>query len=419
MESAEASQVNKADERIETLKDNITEAFTQYRENHSAELLKSICFVFIEGAWAPGESLDPRRVDHTVPLLGLYKFVYSRFREERLGNVAVRLMIQLWQDLQRIQKNENTPIYGAVPIAAILSEIFEDRGDMGATMRWLLTLAASDVLYSGDLYQAVKERFLEWYGLPTKSLVELVSVASNNRSIVAETGNWSRPEAFPEDVVTKFLAELQEFGVLFAHHTPTVNEFPLSIAYFNSLLEKMDSAATKAVKIITSEKGNRLEDLATYLTLLIPGWIPRRNVKTEYNEFESDIIVSNLVQAGNLNAELFGRNFLIECKNWNARVGVQEVGYFLYRMRLTHTSFGILFASNGITGGKENQADKDKVRNAATSMIHRAFNEDGNICIVLTSKDLNQLKDGRSFWAMIVNKARTVQYGKSIYKAYS
>ena len=42
------------------------------------------------------------------------------------------------------------------------------------------------------------------------------------------------------------------------------------------------------------EKGTVLEDIATYLTLLIPGWIPRRNVKTVYNEFESDIEVSNL-----------------------------------------------------------------------------------------------------------------------------
>ena len=413
MESNEAGQAMKADERIERIKNVITRAFREYPEKPSSDLLNTICLAYIAGAWAPGEPLDPRKLDRTIPLLGLYRFVYSRFREKRLENVAVQLLIRLWEELHLIQVKDNTPIYGAVPAAAILSEMFEDKGDMSATLRWLLTLAASDVLYSGDLYHPVKERVVGWYGIPEDAANKLAVIALNNRGVVAKAGNWLVPEAFPEDVITKFLAEHQEYGVLFARHTPTVNEFPLSKVYFCSLLEAMDNAAN------TTEKGKTLEDLATHLTLLIPGWIPRRNVKTVYNEFESDIIVSNLVQAGNLNAELFGRNFLIECKNWDARVGVREVGYFLYRMKLTHTSFGILFASNGITGDSENQEDEKRVRRAATSLIHRAFNEDGNICVVITTEDLNQLMDGRSFWAMIVNKVRTVQYGESIYRAYS
>ena len=154
------------------------------------------------------------------------------------------------------------------------------------------------------------------------------------------------------------------------------------------------------------DKGNTLEDLATYLTLLIPGWIPQRNVMTKYNEFESDIIVSDRTQAANLNAELFGRHILVECKNWKDPVGVQDVGYFLYRMILTRTKFGILFASNGITGSSE----KSQGRDAATSLIHRAFAHNGYICIVLSTKDLHELKNGQSFWTMIVEKAEEVRF---------
>ena len=142
--------------------------------------------------------------------------------------------------------------------------------------------------------------------------------------------------------------------------------------------------------------------------------------QTVYNEFESVciIIASNLVQASNLNAELFGRSFLVECKNWKKHIGVEQIGYFLYRMKLTHTSFGILFASNGITGETESEDEAKIIRKAATSLIHRAFNEDGIICIVFTSADLLLLRDGQSFWAtLIVEKARTVQFGQSIYKA--
>ena len=110
-----------------------------------------------------------------------------------------------------------------------------------------------------------------------------------------------------------------ENEVLFADHTSNANEFSLSTVYLDSLLEKMGRSKT------TVDKGKTLEDLATYLTLLIPGWIPRRNVRPEYNEYECDIIISNLIQASNLNADLFGRDILVECKNWRASVGAQEV----------------------------------------------------------------------------------------------
>ncbi len=275
-------------------------------------------------------------------------------------------------------------------------------------MRWLIASEACQVLCYGGLLQSIRG---QWHGIPDDAWDELKSIALSNRELVHNEKDWSRPEAFAEDVVTKFLAENQKYGVLFARHTPRVNEFPLSKVYFGSLRKRVESAEGNA------EKGKTLEDLATYLALLIPGWIPRRNVKTVYNEFESDIIISNLIQAGNLNAELFGRNFLIECKNWSKAVGVQQVGYFLYRMRLTHTSFGILFASNGITGGNDNSEDPTE-KTAATSMIRRAFSEDGNICIVLDSEDLDQLENGQSFWTMIVTKARTVQFGESAYRAY-
>lgn len=416
MTNAEASQVPNLDEKMEELKQSISRLFTL---PYSVDLLRFECLSQLMSASTKGGPLDPRNAYQIFPARGFYQYVQERFRQFGLQEVAIQLFLQIWQEFQAMQKEETHYVYMAV-VAEILSDIYHRSGDIAAAMRWTLLFAASDQLCMSiheDL-GTVRTRIGGRYALPEDVLPKLSRFVRPHQAILREDEhNRLLPEAFAEDVVTKFLAERQEYGVLFARHTPKVNEFPLSKVYFNSLLEKMDSVATTAKKGI--EKGKPLEDLATYLMLLIPGWIPRRNVKTVYNEFESDIIVSNLIQAGNLNAELFGRNFLIECKNWEKPVGTEQVGYFLYRMRLTHTTFGILFASGGITGGKKKKKKQKKVRIAAESMIHRAFNEDGIICIWLDRKDLDNLRDEKtSFWAMIVEKARTVQFGRSMYKAY-
>lgn len=409
MANTEVSQVTRTDEKIEELKRKITPVF---EKGFGAERLRETCFIYIVQELTEGAALDPRDSGRILRISEFYRFVHNCFSQKRLEEVAVRLFIQMWEVYQSIQRDENVLVYGDV-IAGNLSDTYEIRGDFGAAMRWALSLAACELLRERDLSSSVRSRLLEWYELPENALEYLRNIGLYNRKLVIEADNWVIPEAFAEDVITKFLAAHQEYGMLFARHTPVFNEFPLSTVYFESLLNRVQSAQSAA------EKGKALEDLATYLTLLIPGWIPRRNVKTVYNEFESDIIVSNLVQAGNLNAELFGRNFLIECKNWNVPVGVPEVGYFLYRMRLTHTSFGILFAANGITGENQTKEDQMKVRKAAESMRHRAFNEDGIVCIVITSDDLDQIQAGQSFWAMIVEKARAIQYGENKYKPHN
>jgi predicted Mrr-cat superfamily restriction endonuclease len=41
---------------------------------------------------------------------------------------------------------------------------------------------------------------------------------------------------------------------------------------------------------------------------------------------------------------------LVECKNWNAPVGSQEISYFATRLRQRNCDHGLLVAANGITG---------------------------------------------------------------------
>jgi len=160
-----------------------------------------------------------------------------------------------------------------------------------------------------------------------------------------------------------------------------------------------------AQDISAADKGKALESMASYLFLLIPGWFPSRNVLDQGGVFESDILVSNLNPEGNLAAELLGRHFLVECKNWKNRVGVAEIGYFFHRMRLTHCSFGVLMAKNNVTG-------KAETDNAGRGVIRRTFHEDRNICIVLDRDDLEKLESGvMTFWTMLVDQMQRFRFG--------
>lgn len=404
MTSIRANDAFKTAEKLDELKRYVEQIST---EIDNAQEFTDTCFICITHAFAKGKALDPRNPDHTGRRDRFYQFVYQCFHDKRLAEeVTINLFIPIWHELQMIQKEENILIYGQDAVAAALSDAFSSIRDKGAAMRWRLALIASKVFCNKGLSPQADLRISQWYGLPVGAINQLQSIALSNRNIVAARNDWSIPEAFPEDSVTKFLATSQGNDVLFAHHTARDNDFPISAVYFGSLLEKMNRVTDPL------GKGHILEDLATYLTLLVPGWIPRRNVMTTHNEFESDIIISDRTQAGNLSYEY---SYLVECKNWTTAVGVQEVGYLLFRMILSRTKCGILFASNGITGASNKLTDQNNVRRAATSLIQRAFDHNGNICIVIDGDDLNTLKYGRSsFGAMIRKKAKDV-HGKSLY----
>jgi len=87
-------------------------------------------------------------------------------------------------------------------------------------------------------------------------------------------------------------------------------------------------------------------------------------------------------------------------------VGVRDVGYFLYRMRLTHAKFGVILAKKGITG-----TDTDE--KAAHDLIRKAFHEDGNTCVVLDRADLGTLAKGQTvFWPMLLERIERIRFGK-------
>jgi hypothetical protein len=182
----------------------------------------------------------------------------------------------------------------------------------------------------------------------------------------------------------------------------SIPEFAPCIPY----LERLYEQANRDDLPSSTDKGNALEYLASYLFLLIPGFLPRRKVIPETRDFENDLVVSNLRPSGNLEAELFGRDFLVECKNWNKKIGVSEVGYFLYRMRLTHTKFGVIFAKNGITGHNARAA-------YAENLLRRAFHEDSALCIIIENSDIENIVNEKTmFRSLLMEKTNQLRFGK-------
>lgn len=106
-------------------------------------------------------------------------------------------------------------------------------------------------------------------------------------------------------------------------------------------LAAADTAATNA------EKGRALEEYICTLFATIPGIdIVERNALNAFHTEELDIALWN-------DGHHSGLRFLVECKNWSAPVGSNEVSYFAARLHQRGCDHGFLIAANGVTGTPE------------------------------------------------------------------
>jgi hypothetical protein len=359
------------------------------------------CEALLQEVCLPGAICDPRDVGKVEQACNAYGFASGQFLYYHLPSAATSILQRAWNAFSDIQAADGQRIYRA-GLAMYLAKSYLTLRDRGASLRWALLTQADDLLGQHAAGGgAGKQLLVSVLGLSSAALETLSGIATENLARIGTDG-WSVTSAYPEDVITKFAFRNPEYAQLFATASSEF-EYPLNPAYFHSLI-----AAASTEGLSTTEKGRKLEDLATYLFLLIPGLVPRRNILDETLASETDIVIRNLTPNSTVISDLLGRHFLVECKNWARPVSVQQVGYFLYRIRLTHASFGIMFAAHGITG---NQAEET----AAHSLIRKAFHEDGTVCIVIDIDALNRLGEGYlSLWSMILERIERVRFGKAI-----
>lgn len=115
------------------------------------------------------------------------------------------------------------------------------------------------------------------------------------------------------------------------------------VAVQTHMVIALNPAATK------SERGKALEDLVAYVFSLVPGIsVTHRNVMNVFNTEEIDVAVFN--DGASDGFHYLPSVVLIECKNWSVPVSSNEVSWFLNKLRSRGLDFGILIATNGITG---------------------------------------------------------------------
>lgn len=132
----------------------------------------------------------------------------------------------------------------------------------------------------------------------------------------------------------------------------------------------------------TGSRGKALEDLVAYVFGLVPGIsVTHRNAMNVFDTEEIDVAVFNDGAADGFH--YLPSVVLIECKNWSGPVSSIEVSWFLNKLRSRGLDFGILVATNGITG---NAADLTASHNLIASAL-----ADRRKLIVLTTSEITGL----------------------------
>ena len=317
---------------------------------------------------------------------------------ESVGMVAFAesLLLDWWDHLSEKQLHADAREYRASTALRLMNHYFH-RNDRASAFRWALHTQADDLLGGHvDGGGVAKGVLLAHFSLTNEDLEELGRIASKCAE-AAHANGWSTPDGFCEHVVLRFL---QSERVAHVQSATTSREFSLSPSYLRALMNDLDGTTT-------TDSGRSFETVALYLASLLPGAAPRRNVLDEDQGFENDVVVRNSSSGVDLQVDTLGRYFLIECKNWGTAIGVSEVGYFLYRMRLTQSRFGLIFSKNGISG------DKKSGERCARSLIRRAFSQDGLICATIDKAELESLCESRrSFWSLVLGKAERLRFGR-------
>lgn len=343
---------------------------------------------------------DPLSADAEIRGTGdaWYFEVVSHFVRHNWLLPATVLLHELWDRYAELQRTEKKRVYRAL-ISQLLTEVTYAAGQLGEALRWALLTQADDLLGEHGQQGGYGRHWL--YGVFGLSKAERNHIESTAKGCLTEAkkSGWGEPAGYAEEVIRRAIQS--ETGRAVLQRRALTDEFHLTPPYLRALLDRLETATT------SQEKGERLEDVAFYLFSLLGGCFPRRNLLDVAGVSEYDLVVNNLAAATTLAGSSFGRDFLVESKNWAKAVGVQEIGYFLLRIGLTHCNFGVVLASKGITEGKEGEE-------FATALIRRAYQEHGTACIVIDIKDLERLAAGgvSTVTGLMVDRLYEFRFGK-------
>ncbi|ALJ80773.1 restriction endonuclease [Ketogulonicigenium vulgare] len=146
----------------------------------------------------------------------------------------------------------------------------------------------------------------------------------------------------------------------------------------------------------TAQKGNALEQVVADTLCLFDGvGVLFTNAVDVDTSCEIDILLYNQRHPAGL--PFLPDNILIECKNWGSPVNTATLRAFTSKLRQFKLDFGIVVASNGITG---DQTD----RTAGHAHLRREFDQVGLKTLVLNRQELEGLTSTDELGLMLRKK---------------
>ena len=159
------------------------------------------------------------------------------------------------------------------------------------------------------------------------------------------------------------------------------------------LLKAVDTASTN------DEKKKSLEKLAAALLQWVEGLQVVGSVRPATGEV--DLLVRNMCEHPMI--RVLGERWLVEAKNWQKKVGTDEVGAFLTDLAEAGCKVGLLLSIEGISGG----AGKD-----AWQRVFAAYQRDRTVVISLTRKDLEAIATGANLVTIMLQRYEEVTLGR-------
>jgi len=336
--------------------------------------------------------------NHRAKIGNFYGYISGILAQYNLYPSATEILISLWKQLgiHQFVINQKSSSFRHIYRAGIgmyLGRLYFQR-EPGMAIRWLLLAHADDLLNQNpDKGGAARDMLRLSFGVQYDVFDFMEQLAE--KSLQSEELHTM----FAEYLVMK-LSLRPDFAHLFSYPTSLV-DFPVDPGY----------AAAMYRRIEKNPSGEPLEEMARYLVLLLLGWVPTKNIYHKRTPIDSDLI-ARYVREPETISEAHGRAILIECKNINESLDVEQVGYFLYRMHLTKVNVGIIFAKRNISGRSKSQKAVD-ARNAQ-HLTDLAFQQDGVAVIVVDLEDIKDIvEEKKTIWSIIDQRIVERRFGTS------
>ncbi len=264
---------------------------------------------------------------------------------------------------------------------------------------FLYLCAVSDIDWEQVAIREVYEKFLKFMEeniCVTMKASPMISKDQFDRILNTHISNFRGfLKGEDEPVISKDLHQTLNSRYVYLPYLWALVKPMVSKGNFSALkLQNLMKQALSEKDVYT--KGILWEEVAAYILSNIEGWkITGRRFKAGAQEIDLSLVNISLDNA----LWKLGAYILVECKNWNTRVGIQQIRNIAHISNMKGNKTAILFAAEGIT--TDAQAEIDRLSRSNLSII----------CI--TANDLQQIDSAEDCKDLILKQWEKLQDDKN------